>query len=100
MAVAEQARAVLDLAKLHLPPSPRVVGIEAEPYVDSTGEDALRLWVLLEESTDVDRISGKAVILLKEAIHDALLRSGITEFPYISLVKPSERAELAQDVEE
>ncbi|MEX2174220.1 MAG: hypothetical protein WD872_07650 [Pirellulaceae bacterium] len=91
MAVAEQAQAALDFRNIGLPPSPPVVGIEAEEYVDSAGQDALRIWVILDENTDVDQLPGRAVIALKGAIHDALLSKGIREFPYISLAKPSER---------
>jgi hypothetical protein len=83
--------AALNLKRLSLPVIPRVVGIEAESYVDSTGDDALRVWVFLDEQTDAETIPGQAVIRLKDAIHDSLLQHGITLFPYISLTKRSEQ---------
>ncbi len=97
MAVAEKARKVLDLKKLKLPPSPKVVAIEVDDYVDWEGNNALRIWAILDEDTDVDRISGREVIDLKGAILDALLKKGIAEFPYISLAKASERVAAAAE---
>lgn len=95
MPIAEKARKVLDLKKLSLPVSPKIVAIEVDDYVDWMGRDALRIWAILDENTDVEHVSGRAVIDLKGAMHDALLSKGITEFPYISLAKPSERAAMA-----
>ena len=51
MAVAEKARRVFDLKTLSLPPKPRVLQITVEDYVASTGDDALRVDVVLDEAT-------------------------------------------------
>jgi hypothetical protein len=92
--VKTRARAALNLKKLKLPPKPRVLAIEVEDYVDWTGDEALRIWLVIDEdTTDAELQNGKAIVKLKGAIHDTLLAKGITLFPYISLIKPSERLE-------
>jgi hypothetical protein len=99
MPVNPKVRAALSLKKVKLPPRPRVLAIEAEDYVDWTGDEALRVWVVIDEkTTDAEVQNGKAISELKGAIHDSLLAQGITLFPYIRLAKPSER--LATDEEE
>jgi len=77
------------LRKLSLPLP--VVDIEVEDYVDADGEDALRVTVILDERTEDRSLTGRAVIQLKEAIHDRLLQQGVTVFPYVFLTKASER---------
>jgi hypothetical protein len=97
--VKTRARAALNLKKLKLPPKPRVLAIEVEDYVDWTGDEALRIWVVINKNTTNKELqNGKAIIELKEAIHDALLAKGIRLFPYISFTKPSKR--FAPDEEE
>jgi hypothetical protein len=92
--VKTRARAALKLKNLKLPPKPPVLAIEVEDYVDWTKEEALRVWAVIDENTtDAELQNGKAIIELKEAIHDTLLAKGITLYPYISLIKPSERLE-------
>ena len=47
----------LDLRKLRLPSRPKVEELRVEPYLDSTGDKALRVWVVFAEDTpDEDRI--------------------------------------------
>ncbi len=88
----KKVRSALRLKSLDLPPKPRVLSIEAEDYVDWTGDEALRVWVTIaEDTTDEELLNGKATIQLKNAIHDSLLSKGITLFPYIRITKPSER---------
>ena len=87
----------LDVKNLPALPSLRVIKVDAEDYTDWTGDPALRVTVLLDESTVIERVTGKDVIALKGAIHDNLLNHVITLFPYIFLVKPSELAETDED---
>jgi hypothetical protein len=99
MPVDTNTRAALQRKNLDLPAKPRVLAIEAEDYVDWTGEAALRVWVVIDEdTTDEELRNGKAIIQLKNAIHDSLLKKGITLYPYVFLTKPSERS--ATDEEE
>jgi hypothetical protein len=91
MTVLQKARRALDLKKLRLPKSPPVEAIEVEDYTDWSGNDALRVWVILEEDTNVENVSGNDVIQLKEILHDRLIAQGISLFPYVHFVKASER---------
>jgi hypothetical protein len=92
MPVDAKTRAALNLKRLKLPPKPRVLSIEAEDYVDWTGDEALRVWVVIDENTtDEELLDGEAASQLSNAIHDSLLSRGVSLFPYIRVVKPSER---------
>lgn len=95
MAVDEKARKALDIKAL--PPGLAVTGLEAEEYTDSTGEPSLRVWVILDESVDVDNVTGEVVGRLKSAIRESLRKNGVTMFPYIFLMKPSERFDTPEE---
>jgi hypothetical protein len=71
----------LDLEKLPVPEGMRILKIEAEDYTDWDGDPALRISVLLDESTDVKKVSGAAVSGFQLVIHDNLQKYGITLFP-------------------
>lgn len=97
MAVAEETRRALDIKNLSIPSALPVVRVEAKDYTDSTGEPSLRVLVVLEESVDVENVTGKAVGELKSAIRDSLRKHGVSLFAYIFLAKPSELAETDED---
>ena len=63
-------------------------------YTDSTGEPALRVLLVLDESVDVEHFSGQDVGELKWEIRESLRKHGITLFPYIFLAKQSELDEV------
>src|SRR4051812_35504181 len=91
------AQEALDLKQLQLPPGLHVLSIEAEDYTNWDGEPALRVSGVIDENTDVDHISGDAVIAFKRAVRESLRRHGITLFPYFFFAKPSELAEDDED---
>jgi hypothetical protein len=93
MPVSEQTRKALDIKSLPIPRSLAVTKVEAEDYTDWTGEPALRVLVLLDESVDVGKVTGEEVGDFKLGIVNSLRKHGITLFPYIFLAKPSELAE-------
>lgn len=90
-------RDALDPKNLLIPASMPVLRIDAEDYTDSAGDPSLRLTVLLDESTDIEKIRGDDLGDFKLAIHDSLLKNGITLFPYIFLAKPSDLVETDED---
>jgi hypothetical protein len=53
--------------------------------------------VLLDESTEIEKVTGEEVGNFKRAIHDNLLKNGITLFPYIFFAKPSDFTETNED---
>jgi hypothetical protein len=81
----------LNIGSLSLPPSPPVIDIKAAEYTDTSGDEALRVWVTIAEDTDENNFSGEAIIKLKSAIQESLIAHGIHVFPYVFLVKPSDR---------
>jgi hypothetical protein len=97
MTVDQKIREALRLEKLKLPRNPRVVDVRIEDYVDTSGEDALRVLVVLDEKVRVEKITGREVIDLKMAIRDWLREQGVELWPYISLAKQSELDEDEDD---
>jgi hypothetical protein len=96
MTVLDATRDALDLTKLRLPKRPQVTRLEAEEYTDADGEPALRILAVIDEATDLDQVTGRDVVDLKDAIRDSLRRHGVVLFPYIFLAKPSELVEEAE----
>lgn len=97
MTVSKQAARLLAPKGLDLPSAPRVLGIEVEDTVDSSGEDALRVYVIIADGTRDKELTGENMLKLKGAIHDKLLAHGIHLFPYVFLRTESQRRdELAQ----
>src|SRR5260221_9843798 len=97
MPVDIETRKALDLKNLPQVPGLPVIGLEVEDYTNWDGEPALRVTVILDESVDPEKVSGKAVSDLKFAIRESLTKHGISLFPYTFLVKPSELAETDED---
>jgi len=87
----------LDLTKLSVPPGMHILKIEAEDYTDWDGDPALRISVLLDDSTDVEKIRGGDISKFKLAVYDNLLKYGINLFPHFKFAKPSELAEEDED---
>jgi hypothetical protein len=97
MPVDEKTRKALDVKNLPHLPGLDVIGMEAEDYTDWAGEPALRVLVTLDESVNVEKLSGEVVGEFKAAIRKRLRDQGITLFPYVFLAKPSELAEKDED---
>jgi hypothetical protein len=79
--------------KSKLPRSLKILDIRVEDYVDTDGEDALRVWVIIDEDVDVEKVSGDDVMALKRTIHDRVGELGIERWPYTHIAKPSELEE-------
>ncbi len=92
MAVDQRVVDALKLSDLkpRLPRNPKVVDVRVEDYVDSDGEDALRVWVILDEKVIVEKVRGEDVGNLKSAIRDRIRELGVELWPYIRLAKQSE----------
>lgn len=94
---ARELKKALNLRTLKLPPSIPVTRLEVEDYTDWDGEPAIRVLAVLDESVDVEKVSGAAAGDFKDAIHDSLRKHGITLFPYVFFAKPSELAETDEE---
>lgn len=77
-------------AQLNLPERPKVRRIVIEPYVDHSGEDELRVWIVLDDSTTDREFMSVAMRKVERAITDALMQSGEQRFPYTRFVRSRE----------
>jgi hypothetical protein len=102
MAVDQKIRDALKLSKLKtkLPKNPRIVDIRVEEYVDTSGEDALRVTVVLDEGVEVEQLTAKDTTALKTTIRNRIREQGVELWPYIQLAKQSELDELDEEEEE
>ncbi len=76
--------------KSKLPRNPKVVDVRVEDYVDTDGEDALRVWVILDEKVKVEKLDGDDITAVKRTIHDRIRELGVELWPYIRMAKQSE----------
>lgn len=97
MAVDEKTLEALDWKNLTLPAEIPIVDLKVEDYTDWTGDAALQITVFVDESLDPEKISGRAVGDLKNALQESLQKHGTTLFPYIHLVKRSEVEEAMRE---
>jgi hypothetical protein len=97
MPLTVDTRDALDLKNLPVPAGMRILKIDAEDYTDWDGDPALRISVLIDDATEVEKVTGDEVGDFKDAIHQNLLKNGIALFPYIFFAKPSELAETDED---
>ena len=98
MAVDQMIQKVQDALKLgkvksKLPRNPKVVDIRVEDDVDSDGEDALRVTIVIDEDVDVEKVSGQDLSDLVDAIRSRIRELGVERWAYIGFAKPSELAE-------
>ena len=102
MAVDQKIRESLRLSdlKTKLPSNPRVVDIGVEDYVDTDGEDALRITVILDEGVEVEKLRAEDTIALKSAIRQRIREQGVELWPYIRLAKQSELDEFDEEDDE
>jgi hypothetical protein len=98
MAVDQIVQKVQDALKLgkvksKLPRNPKVVDIRVEDYVDSDGEDALRVTIVIDEDVDVEKVSGHDLSDLVNAVRSRIRELDVERWPYIGFAKPSELVE-------
>jgi hypothetical protein len=91
MAIDQKTRDALAIENLNLPADLPIVKIEIEEYVDTSGYDALRVYVILKDNVSDECLTGKNMIQLRSAIRESLLAKGIRLFPYVTLRTESER---------
>ena len=97
MPITDAVRQALALDTLVLPAKPKILSIEPTDYIDHTGEEAIQVWVTIDEDTPDSELTGKARRQISMAIHDSLLARGVSLYPYLQFGKPSELQELVTD---
>lgn len=58
--------------------------------MDTDGEEALRVLVVLPDEVDEFKFDGRSISQLKTAIHESLLEHHVQRFPYIFLAKEAD----------
>ena len=102
MSVDQKIFDVLKISELKpkLPRNPKIVDIRVEDYVDTDGEDALRVTVILDESVKVEKLRGEDINALVSTIRQRIRDLGVTLWPYIWFAKQSELDEDDDENEE
>jgi hypothetical protein len=90
----------LNELKSKLPRNPKIVDIRVEDYVDTDGEDALRVWVILDESVKVEKLKGEDINAWESAIRRRIRDQCTDLWPYIWYAKQSELDEDDDEDEE
>jgi hypothetical protein len=92
VAVDQKIRDALKLSKLKtkLPKNPRVVDIRVEEYVDTSGEDALRVTVVLDENVEVEKLKAEDLTAMAREIRARVRDQGFELWPYVQFIKQSE----------
>lgn len=91
MTETERIDKALELESLQLPPNPRVVRIEWEPFEDISGAEGLKLTVVLNEETTDKEIEKGGALPIERAIRDRLREMNVAQFPYIWIMRENER---------
>ena len=88
----QEERRIKSLLTLHsfdLPPL-KVVDYDCEIVEDSSGDVALEIVVVLDDSTTDEQIRHAPIHEIKNKIADRLIEEGVKYFPYISFERVSE----------
>jgi hypothetical protein len=80
----------LDLTKLSLPPRPTVEEVDWWDFIDPTGDEALRVVVVLGADTTPKEHRRSSVKPIEDAIFDRIHEYEIPLFPYIWIFTRSE----------
>jgi hypothetical protein len=73
------------------------VDIRVEDYVDTDGEDALRVTIILDEKVNVEKLSAEDITAVTSTIRNRIRELGVELWPYLFFAKQSE---LDEDDEE
>ena len=80
----DKINAALELDRLNLPARPRVRRIIWRDYRDWSGEEALRIWALLDDRTPKRDRAWERIEPIHRVIHETLEQIGEERFPYIT----------------
>lgn len=83
--------------KLGLPDPGMVRRIVVEEYEDWTGEDSLSVYVVIADDAPQDDRIGPLMWPVEDAIRDAIILSGETRFPYLTVGTEADFADRLDD---
>jgi len=94
MKIKEQIDEAIRLDRLRLPRTPKVVSVRCNLMVDSIGDDAIDVWVLVDDSTPDEGLSWDRVQPIHEEIHRALREAEVELWPYIKFRRQAEAPDI------
>lgn len=100
MTLEERVQLALAKARHQFPPEPKVVGMEHELIIDSTGDDAVEILIKIDDATPEDQWMSAWLEPIAKTIREILRQEGIDLWPYIHFLTPSEEKEAKAEVEE
>ena len=100
MTLEQRVQLALEKARRQFPPEPKVVGMEHELIIDSTGDDAVKVMVKIDEATPEDRWMPEWLEPIAKAIRESLRGDDIDLWPYVHFLTLTEEKEAKAEVEE
>ena len=76
----EQALGAIDVSELAT--KPRIVKLDWDSFLDSSGEETLEVFVVLDDATTDEEIENAPIDSIQQSIVDKLAESGISSSPY------------------
>ncbi len=86
----DEVQRALDEARKRFPPAPEVDRIDWWLYIDSTGDDAVQITVVLQDPPDKDLYSLPELAPIQQAIVETFRERGIERWAYVGFSLKSE----------
>ena len=96
MSAAQQARQALDVRHLRerFPAKPEVVDVRFEVGLDSTGDEAVFVWIILSDKTPKRDFARDRLSVLEGAVRSALTEKQVYAWPYVRFRTESEQRDI------
>ncbi|MBI1367030.1 MAG: hypothetical protein GC162_00100 [Planctomycetes bacterium] len=94
MVTNSKIESILDPKSLELPNRPVVKRIQVQQDVDSLGDRAFRVWVILDDQTSDDERRWVMLAPIEERIKQKLSETGFEEWPYLTFRTEAEMQEI------
>jgi hypothetical protein len=85
---------ILSLESLRLPKTPRVVEIRHKLGRDWSGDEAVWIWLILDDETRAKDWDFRRLKPLIERVEEAVARSPLEVWPYVAVRSKSEQDEM------
>ena len=90
MTETERIDEALNLKDIELPSGTHVTRLKWESVEDSTGDESVEVWVLLDDNTKDEEIEGEWVQHVRMKILDNFRRAKVAWFPYVHFAREGE----------
>ena len=86
----QRIKEALEAVQQHSKSWKRFKNLTYELTEDSTGDESLDCWVLLDNETTDDEITSQETQIIKNEIRENLFQRKVTRFPYVYFARESE----------